>query len=126
VSRWITSWVVAATLPTERSARREFESDDNITRRPPVIASDIERYVDGKRSGRRWIVVDSSSMNRVTSSPEVVGGACFCTTGERSPGGRDAVLSAVVDVAESGLSGADRVVGAVERAMVSRVPSAAD
>ena len=106
MSRWITSLVVAATLPTERSARREFESEDNITRRPPVIASDIGRYVDGKRSGRRWIVVDSSSMNRLTSSPEVFGGTCFCTTGDRSAGGRGAVLSVVVDVAESVLSGA--------------------
>lgn len=42
-SRWIVSPVVAATLRTERSARRDAGSVDSITVRPPAIVSAIGR-----------------------------------------------------------------------------------
>ena len=55
--------VVAAILPTERRARRDAGSVESITRRPPVIASDIGRNGMGSGAGVRRMVCDSSVMN---------------------------------------------------------------
>ena len=55
--------VVAAILPTERNARRDAGSVESITRRPPVIASDIGRNGIGRGAGVRRTVCDSSVMN---------------------------------------------------------------
>ena len=67
-ARWITSSVVAATLPTDRSARLDASSVDSITWRPPVIASAMGRNDTGRGAGRRRIVWDSSVMKRSASS----------------------------------------------------------
>ena len=70
-SRWITSPVVAATLPTERRARREASSVDSITRRPGVIASAIGRYRVGSGAGPRCRLSASALMKRsANASPD--------------------------------------------------------
>lgn len=55
--------VVAATLPTDRRARREAPSVDSITRRPPVIWSAIGRNGMGNGAELRRTVCDNSVMN---------------------------------------------------------------
>jgi hypothetical protein len=60
---WIVSPVVAATLPTERSARRDAASVESITGRGPAIESASGRNDAGKGVGRLRTVRESSVMN---------------------------------------------------------------
>jgi len=62
-SRWIVSPVVAATLPTDRSARRDAVSVDNITGRGPAMASASGWNDVGSGAGRLRTVRESSLMN---------------------------------------------------------------